>query len=169
MLNTASKTTFLAALVLTVGTLTGCGSADQPAANNAEVVEPEATVAAEAPAQAAIAAPAEAAPIDIATADAAAGKVTFDAKCSVCHSMVAGEGSMIGPHLDGVMDRKIASTSDFTYSPALSAHDGIWDAQTLSVFLKAPQKFAPGTRMGFAGIRDEAERANVIAYLATTK
>ena len=169
MLNASSRTTLIAALALSTMALSGCGGNEEPAATSTEQAQPEPTAAAVPTAPAAMPATTEVALIDLASADAAAGKAVYEAKCAVCHSVVAGEGSVIGPHLDGAVDRKIASAPDFAYSPALSAHDGIWDVQTLSAFLAAPQKFAPGTRMGFAGIPDEAERANLIAYLETVK
>lgn len=169
MLNASFRPPLIAALALSAMALSSCGSNEEPAATSTEQAQPEPTAAALPAPPAAMPATADIAPVDLASADAAAGKAVYEAKCAVCHSVVAGEGSMIGPHLDGAIDRKIASVPDFAYSPALSAHDGNWDMETLSAFLAAPQKFAPGTRMGFAGIPDEAERANLIAYLETVK
>ena len=166
MLN-ASSIFRTAMMALAAGSLSACGGADQPAP--AETAAPDKAASASASAPAPAPAPSAVVPIDLASADAGAGKSVFAAKCSVCHSLVAGEGSAIGPHLDGVVDRKIASVADFAYSPALSTHGGQWDIQSLSAYLTAPQKFAPGTGMGFAGMTDASERANVIAYLASTK
>lgn len=166
MLNAPSKSS-LVALTLATFALSGCGSADQPPADTA-------TETASAPVAAEMTVPAQAAaaddtPIDLASADVAAGKAYFEETCAVCHSLAAGEGSAIGPHLDGVVGRKIASVEGFGYSSALSSHGGNWDAATLAAYLESPQSFAPGTMMGFAGTPDAATRANVIAYLATVK
>lgn len=102
-----------------------------------------------------------------ANADVAKGEKIFG-KCKACHK-VDGTNST-GPHLNGVVDRAIASLGDFKYSAALIDHAGAhWDPATLSEFLTSPKTFAPGTKMAFAGLKTAEERADVIAYLATLK
>lgn len=110
------------------------------------------------------AAPAE--PVDVnelmQTADASAGEKVF-AKCKACHKIDNTNGT--GPHLNGVYGRDIASVADFSYSSELQSLDGSWDAEKLFHFLHNPKEYAPGTKMGFAGLPKEKDRVNVIAYL----
>ena len=73
--------------------------------------------------------------------------------------------SGIGPNLHGVVGRAVASHAGFSYSSALKANGGAWDAPHLDRFLESPMKYAPGTRMAFAGIIDPADRKAVILYL----
>lgn len=105
-------------------------------------------------------------PVDVAelmkTADAAAGEKVF-AKCKACHKIDNTNGT--GPHLNGVYGRDIASVPDFSYSSELQSLDGSWDAEKLFHFLHNPKEYAPGTKMGFAGLPKEKDRVNVIAYL----
>ena len=99
----------------------------------------------------------------MASADAAEGEKVFR-KCSACHKVVDGENA-VGPHLYGVVGREIAAVAGFGYSGALADKGGAWTVQELSAFLAKPSGYAPGTTMGFAGLRKPEERADVIAYL----
>lgn len=99
-----------------------------------------------------------------AAADAAAGEKVFK-KCKACHKTEDGANAT-GPFLYGVVDRGIASV-EFKFSDALAAVGGDWTPAQLDAFLKRPKDFAPGTKMSFAGIKSESDRANLIAYLAT--
>lgn len=130
-----------------------------------------AIVAAEEPAggEAAEAAPA-AVPVAqlLASADAAAGATVFK-KCQSCHSVEKGGPNKVGPDLWGVVDRPVASHEGFAYSAAMkdfskggSEH---WTFENLNHFLTAPKSFVKGTAMGFAGLKNDAERANLLAYL----
>jgi len=119
------------------------------------------------------AAPAEAAapavPIAqlLATADPAKGATIFK-KCAACHNGEKGAGNKVGPHLWGVVGRPIASITDFSYSPGMKTFaDGgkVWDFEHINGFLTGPKKYVAGTAMGFAGIKKDAERADLIAYL----
>jgi cytochrome c len=98
----------------------------------------------------------------IASADPASGEKVFR-KCSACHKVNGEDG--VGPHLDGVIDRDIASVAGFGYSGALSGLEGAWTVNELSAFIANPKGYAPGTSMGFAGLKKPEERADVIAYL----
>ena len=101
----------------------------------------------------------------LASADAAAGESAFR-RCGSCHSV--GEENKVGPGLGGVVNRAIAGHPGFGYSGALQAHAAEapeWTYEELNGFLWAPKEWVPGTSMGFAGISDVQERANVIAYL----
>jgi len=110
--------------------------------------------------------PAEEAP-DLATvlasADAAAGEKSWS-KCRACH-VVDEERNGVGPHLVGVMGRDIAAVDGYSYSDALQGLDGSWTAAAMSEWLADPKAYAPGNKMGFAGIRDIEERADLIAFL----
>ena len=106
--------------------------------------------------------------IDPATAaDPEAGKTDFK-KCALCHTIEAGKNK-IGPSLFGVVGRKSASVENYTYSEGMKKFDHTWDTQTLDNYLADPRAVVPGTKMIFPGIKDEAERQDVIAYLETLK
>ena len=103
-----------------------------------------------------------------AAADAAAGAQAF-AVCGACHSVEEGGGARIGPNLWGVVGRALGSSPGFEYSEELKAVGGSWTTEQLDRFLTDPNKFAPGTRMGYTGVADPAERAALIAYLETLR
>lgn len=103
----------------------------------------------------------------LAAADAASGEKVF-AKCKACHKLDGTDG--VGPHLNGVVDRAKASIAGYAYSDALVAMAAdAWTADNLNGFLLSPKGYAPGTKMGFAGLPKVEDRANVIAYLATVQ
>lgn len=85
-------------------------------------------------------------------------------KCSACHKLEAGENGA-GPYLYGVVGREKAAADGFGYSDALASMGGEWTPENLSGFLEKPSSYAPGTSMGFAGLRKVEDRADVIAYL----
>jgi cytochrome c len=99
--------------------------------------------------------------------DAAAGKAVFN-KCAACHSPAQGVNK-IGPSLFGVVGRHSASIADFSYSPAMKATNWDWTPEQLNKYLVDPRGVVPGTKMIFPGLKSDADRANVIAYLATLK
>lgn len=103
----------------------------------------------------------------LADGDAAAGAVVFK-KCAICHSPDEGVNK-VGPSLHGVVGRKSASIANFNYSDAMKAANKTWDAATLDTYLTDPRSMVPGTKMIFPGLKDEADRKNVIAYLETLK
>jgi cytochrome c len=86
-------------------------------------------------------------------------------ECELCHNFGKGQGAKIGPDLYGVVGRKVASEPGFNYSDALKAKGGTWTFDALNVWLTNPRADVPGTLMTFAGIDNEKQRANVIAYL----
>ena len=102
----------------------------------------------------------------MASADAGAGEAVFR-KCSACHKLDGTDG--VGPHLNGVVGRDIASVGGFNYSAALAGLEGAWTPEELYAFLLNPKGYAPGTIMGFAGLKKPEEKANVIAYLQSTQ
>jgi cytochrome c len=96
--------------------------------------------------------------------DPKAGEAVFKKNCTVCHTTEAGKNK-IGPSLKGVVGRHSASVPGFAYSDAMKKADKTWDDATLDTYLSDPRGLVPGTKMIFPGLKDEAERKNVIAYL----
>lgn len=101
----------------------------------------------------------------VAEADPAAGESAFR-RCAACHNLADGAGG-VGPHLAGLVGREIASVEGFGYSDALTGLEGAWTEQEIYAFIADPDGYAPGTIMNFAGLADSADRANVIAYIAS--
>jgi cytochrome c len=98
-------------------------------------------------------------------ADAAAGARVFG-QCAACHTIRAGAPDRNGPNLHGVMAAGIAQTSPrFGYTAALQQVGGRWTPERMDAWLADPQRFAPGTSMGFSGLADPLDRADVIAFL----
>lgn len=106
----------------------------------------------------------------LASADAAAGETVFK-KCASCHTSEKGGPNKVGPNLWDVVNRPVASHEGFSYSAGMTTFSEgqkvVWDYDHLSFFLEAPKKHVPGTAMGFAGLKKDDERANLIAYLRT--
>ena len=100
----------------------------------------------------------------MALADINHGEKVFK-KCSACHSIEAGGGNNIGPALYNVVGRKIAAIQDYKYSKALVEYKKNWSFEELNGFLIKPQKWIKGTKMAYAGLRKEKDRASVILYL----
>jgi cytochrome c len=107
--------------------------------------------------------PAPIAPL-LAKADAAAGQGTAKA-CAACHSFEKGGANKVGPNLFGVLGSPKGHAQGFGYSDALVKTGGQWNYDELNKFLYDPKAYAPGTKMTFAGLKKDSERANVIAYL----
>ena len=86
-------------------------------------------------------------------------------KCAACHSIVKGGKNNIGPALYNVVGRKIGIVEDYKYSKALASYDKEWTLEELNGYLIKPAKWIKGTKMAFAGLRKEKDRASVIKYL----
>jgi len=99
-----------------------------------------------------------------AMADIAHGEKVFK-KCKACHSINANGGNKIGPKLWNVMFRPVGSITDYKYSKALSSYGKEWNWEEMNGFLIKPSKWIKGNKMGFAGLKDEKDRASVILYL----
>jgi cytochrome c2 len=99
----------------------------------------------------------------VASADADAGQKIFR-QCQACHQ-IGNERNGVGPHLVGVVGRDIASVDGFNYSDALSGLEGAWTLDELSAWIANPRDYAAGNRMGYQGLSDEQDRANLMAYL----
>ncbi|WP_417482334.1 c-type cytochrome [Maricaulis sp.] len=100
----------------------------------------------------------------LAAADAGAGE-RIARRCQSCHTFENGGADGTGPHLWGVVGRLVASAPGFNYSGALNELGGNWGYEELNGFLERPAAYAPGTNMTFAGLRDEGQRMDLIAYL----
>jgi len=99
-----------------------------------------------------------------ASADQAAG--ADEARvCAACHSLNEGGANMIGPNLYGFFTSPVGNVSGYSYSNALTDADFIWTPRALDAWLQQPAKFLPGNRMTYPGLREAADRDNLIAYL----
>ena len=100
----------------------------------------------------------------LAMGDLAHGQKVFK-KCSACH-MIASDGkNMIGPNLWSVIGRKAGSIGDYKYSKAMVAYGKVWSFEEMNSYLIKPQAYIKGTKMAFAGLRKEKDRASVILYM----
>lgn len=103
------------------------------------------------------------------TADLAAGEAAF-ARCQACHDAHDGGADKIGPNLWAVVGGPVMHRPGFAYSDAMNAHKAeapTWGYDELDQFITAPARYVPGTKMSFAGIRDQQTRINLIAWLRT--
>ena len=106
--------------------------------------------------------------VALADGDAVKGEQVFK-KCAACHG-VNDKTNKVGPYLFGVVGRKVAIADAYNYSDGMkeyAATGAVWDEATLSAYLEAPKAIVPKTKMGFGGIKDEAQRADIITYLKT--
>ncbi len=102
-------------------------------------------------------------------ADAAAGETVFKRFCTACHIATAEGRRGVGPTLFGVVGRKSGSVDGFRYSNANKSADITWTPEILDKYLTNPKDVVPGTIMTFAGVKNDTDRANLIAYLQTLK
>ena len=100
----------------------------------------------------------------MALGDVNAGEKIFK-KCAACHSINQGGANKIGPALYNVVGRKIGSVADYKYSNAFVEYGKEWNFEELNGFLTKPSKWIKGTKMAYAGLRKEADRASIIKYL----
>lgn len=100
----------------------------------------------------------------IATADPIKGEKVAK-KCAACHAFEKGGANKTGPALWGVMGADIASHAGYSYSGALEEKEGVWDWEKMSAFLEKPRQWAPGTKMGFAGLSKPEDRADIMAWM----
>ena len=100
----------------------------------------------------------------LSTGDLAHGEKVFK-KCSACHSIKSGGGNKIGPALYNVVGRKVGVLDDYKYSKALAEYEKNWSFEELNGFLLKPKDWIIGTKMAYACLRKEKDRASVILYL----
>lgn len=99
--------------------------------------------------------------------DAANGERLFR-PCAACHQVGEGAVNRVGPHLNGLIGRRIGMLEEYDYSDTLveaGAENDLWTEAALSAFLESPRNYMPGTSMVFRGIRDEDDRIDLIAYI----
>ena len=100
----------------------------------------------------------------MAMGDISTGEKVFK-KCAACHSIAKGGKNKIGPALYNVVGRQVGGVNDYKYSKALSEYKKDWTFEELNGFLLKPSKWIKGTKMAYAGLRKESDRASVIKYL----
>ena len=100
----------------------------------------------------------------MANGDVNSGKKIFR-KCAACHSVVKNGGNKIGPALYNVVGRTVGGLSDYKYSKALATYGKKWTFEELNGVLTKPSTYLKGTKMSYAGLRKETDRASVIKYL----
>jgi cytochrome c len=132
-------------------------------------LEKPAIAVAEAAPEAAGAKPAELPPIGPKLKDANVqhGEALFKQQCFTCHTIDKGGVNKVGPNQWDILGRKKASHEGFSYSSALQAKGGEWSYEDINHMIFKPQAFVRGTKMAFAGLAKEQDRADVIAYLRT--
>jgi len=96
--------------------------------------------------------------------DPAAGAIVFK-KCAVCHAIGPGAVNKVGPELNGVIGRPAGSVPGYNYSQANKNSGIVWDEASLTTYLANPRGVVPGTKMTFAGLKNETDITDVIAYL----
>ena len=100
----------------------------------------------------------------LAGGDAEKGMQVFNSQCRACHSLEADKNG-VGPTLHGVFGRKAGSLPGYNYSAAIKKSDVMWNDDTLKQFLSDPHMFIPGDKMAFAGIKNQSQLDDLIAYL----
>ncbi|WP_456388411.1 c-type cytochrome [Profundibacter sp.] len=100
-----------------------------------------------------------------AAADLAAGEKVFK-KCKACHKLDEGANAT-GPSLFGIVGRDVGTADGFKYSAGMAGLGGTWTPERISEYLTKPKAMVPDTKMSFAGLKKEGQRADLIAYLAT--
>ncbi|WP_417613860.1 c-type cytochrome [Parasphingorhabdus sp.] len=136
--------------------LTACGSetASAPKQNDTAAMQTES---------------AETGTASIGATEIAATRPAGFAQCGTCHNVEKDGGNGIGPNLWGVAGNPAAQKAGYAYSPAMKSSGLVWDNATLNTYLKEPLKTVPGTKMAYAGLRNDEQRTEVIAYLDTLK
>ena len=97
--------------------------------------------------------------------DVAAGKTSFN-KCLACHAIGEGAKNKVGPELNGLNGRKSGTAEGYSYSEANKNSGLTWDEATFKDYIKDPKAKIPGTKMVFAGIKNEKERNDLWAYIS---
>ena len=95
----------------------------------------------------------------------ARGERVFNQQCKICHSVEKGGASPVGPNLSKLFGRKAGTAAGFEASDAMKASGIVWNESALAEYLKDPQGRLPGTTMVFNGLKQQAQLADVIAYL----
>jgi len=97
--------------------------------------------------------------------NAARGERFFNQQCKACHAVEQGAASPAGPNLHGLIGRKAGTAAGYSYSDAMAKSGIVWDDKSLADYLKDPKGKVAGTKMAYAGIKQQAQLDDVIAYL----
>ncbi len=103
----------------------------------------------------------------LAGANVEKGKALYQQQCFICHTIDKGGINKVGPNQWDVVGRKKASHEGFSYSEAMKAKGGEWSYEDINHMIFKPQAFVKGTKMAFAGLPKEQDRADLIAFLRT--
>jgi len=97
--------------------------------------------------------------------DPGAGQRVFN-QCRACHQVGENARNAVGPHLNGLFGREAGSVKGYNYSRAFDDLDKVWDEENFAVYIRNPRQVTPGTKMVFAGLRNDQQIADLTAYLA---
>lgn len=97
--------------------------------------------------------------------DAAAGEKLFNTQCRACHQIGPTAKNAVGPELNGVIGRQAGSVQNYSYSAANKNSGITWTDEEFLTYIKNPQGVVKGTKMTFAGVKDEAKAKDLLAYL----
>jgi cytochrome c len=107
--------------------------------------------------------------IEVPAGDASKGAKLFKSKCAQCHTDTKGGSTKQGPNLYGLIGRMAGQVEGYPFSEANKASGIVWSEKHLFQYLINPKKYVPGTKMVFAGLKKDQERADLIAYLSSLK
>ncbi|MFM9974461.1 MAG: c-type cytochrome [Beijerinckiaceae bacterium] len=102
--------------------------------------------------------------IPVSAQDASAGEKLFN-QCRACHQIGGTAKNGVGPQLNGLFGRKAGTAENYNYSPVYKALDKVWDVDNFTVYIKDPRGVTPGTKMVYAGMKDETQISNLVAFL----